>query len=141
MCRGSQLSLLNLFLRGDKSKAVAMNIYNLYVPGLLESVKVVTVNNVCGGGLGKYSIAAFPNPAKDEINVFIKQEEEVKALKQGSLQSELVEFMTGKVVKRWTLMNGQKSYRLNISDVKNGKYYLRMTQGAIRGGTQLIIEK
>ena len=89
-----------------------------------------------------YRVSTSPNPAKDEIIVTIDNEkEEVKKQKIENIQIGLVDFISGAVVKRWTLPNGQTQYRLNVADVKKGRYVLSVIKGKYREGKQVLIEK
>lgn len=108
--------------------------------GTNESVKTITVYNACGAGM--YSIATYPNPAKDEITVTVDNEtEEVKKQKVATIEIELIDFMRGNTIKRWKLPNGQSRYRLNVADAKKGTYLLKVINGSYTISKSVIIEK
>jgi hypothetical protein len=89
-----------------------------------------------------YRVSTSPNPAKDELIVKIDQEkEDLNQQKLESIRLELIDFVSGSVIKRWTLTNGQAQYRLNVADVKKGRYVLSVMKGKYRQAKQVLIEK
>lgn len=69
------------------------------------------------------------------------EKEEVKKQKLENIQIELLDFVSGAVVKRWTLPNGQNQYRLNVADIKKGRYVLSVIKGKYKEGKHILIEK
>lgn len=114
--------------------------------GALESVKTVTVYNVCGGLLRSSAsttiISTYPNPAKDIINLTVT--ESVKATKDRPKNKIIVELyaaITGSKVREWKFDKEQMAYSLSINGIKKGTYYLRYITGNYRKTKQIFVEQ
>ncbi|MGB1037424.1 MAG: T9SS type A sorting domain-containing protein [Bacteroidia bacterium] len=80
------------------------------------------------------NIAAYPNPASDVLNV------ELLHTKLAEVKVELVD-LTGKTVISKTIedsFNGE-SYKLNVGEVENGMYILKVTNGTEVSTTKVSI--
>jgi hypothetical protein len=97
--------------------------YNQYQNG-------VSVNEVSYNG----KIAAYPNPAKDILNV------EILYANLDNTKVELVD-LTGKVVESALVSDllGQGAIQLNVSDVENGIYILKLTNGEEVSTTKVTV--
>jgi len=110
--------------------------------GTIESTRTITVVNFCDGPGFRSSVATYPNPATDEIIVTVPQGNKISKFPQSSSTDiALIDIVTGKLVKRWSLPAGQNSYRLTVSSFKKGTYLLRIIKGQYQTSRKLIITK
>jgi hypothetical protein len=110
----------------------------------------LTKTNTCGTTLVERSlvihpnpgfmITTAPNPSSEEIVVTLNKYRNTSNWKREKVTLALYDFMTGQLVKRFLLDNGQKRYRLNVRDVKKGNYVLKVTEGISTQSKQIIIE-
>lgn len=114
----------------------------------------LSVQNACGWSAeqvlfmqvscsNNYSMSVSPNPVASEI-VATVQSQNVKA-KEKDKKIEKIDFTlydvnTGMVVKRWSLQNGQKQYRLTISGIKKGQYVLQAAIGTSKPSVKIILK-
>lgn len=90
-----------------------------------------------------YSMAVSPNPATDDIVATIQPKN--KGVEQQDKNVANIEFLlydvfTSQVVKKWSVQNGQKQYRLKASGIKTGQYVLQATIGQSKTSLKIIIK-
>ncbi|MFT5817352.1 MAG: hypothetical protein ACJAR8_000650 [Bacteroidia bacterium] len=97
----------------NNSKGISTIWYNEYRNGV--SVNEANYNN---------NISSFPNPAIDELNV------EMQTVKLSSVSLELVD-LTGKVILEKSFQDSfqEGAFKMNVSDLNNGIYILKVTNG------------
>jgi hypothetical protein len=87
--------------------------------------KAGTQPSAIAAGSQLFSInKVFPNPAKDFITI------ELQSDKSGAIQISLINIL-GVEVKRWDglfLDQGEQKMRIDLTSVKNGVYFLRISQ-------------
>lgn len=97
--------------------------YNEYRNGV--SVNEVNYNN---------NITTFPNPAVDELNI------EMQTANLNAVSVELID-LTGKVVLAKSFENSYKegAFRVNVADINNGMYILKVTNGDAISTTKVTV--
>lgn len=107
-----------------------------------ETVRTIQVCDVIGGGW-QLRIALFPNPTKKDLYV------EIENIKEQSNKSnnifnyvyfDLIHSTSTKTVKQWKQLNSQKQFRLNLSGIEKGQYYLITKIGDKKVARQVMIE-
>lgn len=96
----------------------------------------------CNNGFRAFEVETAPNPTQGDLYVTIKEEKpEVKKIgKEENIKIELYDFYTNALVKYWTYKNDAKQWKLNVRDVKRGKYVLVVTLDKYRQAKHVIIE-
>jgi hypothetical protein len=90
----------------------------------------------CGGML----LSVSPNPATNFLNVTIQQDPVQNAENKAPVQFELVDIITGNIVKQWPAQSAQKVYNLNLTGVTKGNYLLKITKGSERAAKKILVE-
>jgi hypothetical protein len=92
-------------------------------PGILESVKEVTVNNICSGmRMQQKSLSVYPNPTKNNVTVQIPISFRTNAVIQLTNQFGLVVFMQ-------KVPPGSETISIDLSKLKEGIYQLTLKAG------------
>jgi len=106
--------------------------FNEWVDSRLPLVAGATgVNDLSNGNGIDYRI--YPNPVSDQLNVFYKLQ------RQGTVKFTVLD-SSGRVVRNLSQQgyNGDNQQSINISDLPEGLYHLRMVQGNVKTSSQFI---
>lgn len=108
-------------------------------PPVITTTRVNPCGDCCGGGTTS-RITTYPNPAKNEVIVSLK-EASLNNLTTKQVDIRILDLVSGQVVKKWTMAIGQKTYRLNIANVKKGYYLVQVITGDFKESKLLLIDK
>lgn len=109
-----------------------------------ESIRTINVCDGLGGVTLQSQVAVSPNPVKSELTVTIAPtvQKNVNPKISGSayIYFELIQTGSGKTVRQWKLLNNQQQYKLNVSGIYKGMYYLITKMGNTRMHKQIMID-
>ncbi|ATL47325.1 hypothetical protein COR50_09150 [Chitinophaga caeni] len=119
-----------IFMRPQNACGTSMN----------EAIKTITVEETCFSGWAK--ISTFPNPATSQILIQIDSEsKESSRAKVSNIEVSLIEMNTGNISNKWNLNSGQKSYTLDLKNIKSGIYILSLKKGKLITSKTIVIRK
>ncbi|MGQ0737523.1 MAG: M43 family zinc metalloprotease [Bacteroidota bacterium] len=111
----------------------------------LSTTYTATFSNPCGencGGGGTYRMITNPNPASNQLTVTIHKPSNVISAKETDMvQFEIVDPVSGYTLRRWQLRNNQLRFTLDLSNIKNGVYFLNALIGKNRISNKIIIAR